>query len=76
MICDICEAMLRAKPAEDYEQLKQIVDGVIRTKMKEGMLDECALTIKDLSLIKDTICEVVPYTMHKRIDYDKAKEKR
>lgn len=76
MICDICEAILRAKPTDDYEQLRQVVDGVIRTKMNEGQFDECALTIRDFARIKDTICEVVPYTMHKRIDYDKAKEKR
>lgn len=76
MICDICEAALRAKPPENYEQLEQMVGNVIRTKMKEGQLDDCALTIRDFVKIKETICEVMPFVMHKRIDYDKAKEKR
>ena len=32
--------------------------------------------MKDLHTIKDTICRIVPFTMHKRIDYAKAKERR
>ena len=76
MICDMCEAIVRAKPPADAEGLKAIVDNVINSKMKEGQFDECMLTVKDFAIIKETICEVAMATMHKRIDYDKAKERR
>ena len=44
--------------------------------MKEGQFDEFMLTVKDFAIIKQTICEVAMASMHKRIDYDKAKERR
>ena len=76
MICDICEAMFRAKPPEDMQSLEKAVDGVIRSRLNEGQLDDCGLTMHDLKLIKQTICRAIPASMHKRIDYDKAKERR
>ena len=76
MICDICEAMFRAKPPEDMQALEKAVDGVIKSRLTEGQLDDCGLTMKDLNLIKQTICRAIPASMHKRIDYDKAKERR
>ena len=76
MICDICEAMFRAKPPEDMQTLEKSVDGVIKSRLTEGQLDDCGLTMHDLKLIKQTICRAIPASMHKRIDYDKAKERR
>ena len=76
MICDICEAMFRAKPPEDMQSLEKAVDGVIKSRLNEGQLDDCRLTMHDLKLIKQTICRAIPASMHKRIDYDKAKERR
>lgn len=76
MICDICEAMFRAKPPEDMQSLEKSVDGVIKSRLTEGLLDDCGLTMHDLKLIKQTICRAIPASMHKRIDYDKAKERR
>lgn len=76
MLCDIFEAMFRAKPPTDYEEMEEKVDKVINDKILEGQLNDCRLTMKDLHTIKDTICRILPFTMHKRIDYAKAKERR
>lgn len=76
MICDICEAMFRAKPPEDMQSLEKAVDGVIKSRINEGQMDDCGLTMHDLKMIKQTICRAIPASMHKRIDYDKAKERR
>lgn len=76
MICDMCEAILRAKPTDNYEQMRAVVDNVINSKLKEGQFDDCTLTVRDFAIIRDTICDVIPSTLHKRIDYDKAKERR
>ena len=76
MICDMCEAIMRAKPPADFDGMRTIVDNVINGKLKDGQFDECMLTVKDFTIIKDTISEVAMATMHKRIDYDKAKERR
>ncbi len=76
MICDICEAMTRAKAPQTVEELEDIVGGVIRDKLTDGQFDDCELTIKDLHAIKMTICDVIPAILHKRIDYNRAKERR
>lgn len=76
MICDMCEAIVRAKPPTDEDELRGIIDSIINSKLKDGQLDDCTLTVKDFTIIKDTICEVTMAIMHKRIDYAKAKERR
>lgn len=76
MICDMCEAITRAKPPADEEGMRAIVENVINSKLKDGQFDDCTMSVKDFAIIKDTICEVAMATMHKRIDYDKAKERR
>ena len=76
MICDMCEAIVRAKPPADEEGMRAIVDNVIGSKLKDGQFSDCEMTVKDFDIIKDTICEVSLAIMHKRIDYDKAKERR
>ena len=76
MICDMCEAILRAKPTDDYDQMRAVVENVINSKLQEGQFDDCNMTVKDFAKVKDTICDVIPSTLHKRVDYDKAKERR
>lgn len=76
MLCDICEALTRAKVPESVAELEQKVADVIKEKMFDGQFDNCELSIKDLAKIKTTICEIVPAILHKRIDYSKAKENR
>ena len=76
MICDMCEAIVRAKPPADEDGMRAVIDNVIGSKLKDGQFSNCDMTVKDFDIIKETICEVSMATMHKRIDYDKAKERR
>ena len=52
------------------------MDNVHNANILEVHLYDCRLTMKDLHTIKDPICLLLPFTMHKRIDYAKAKERR
>lgn len=76
MLCDICEAITRAKAPDSVQEIEDKVGGVIKEKLLDGQFDNCDLTIKDLNKIKTTICKIVPAILHKRIDYSKAKENR
>lgn len=76
MICDMCEAILRAKPTDDYDQMRAVVSNVISSKLNEGQFNDSNMTVKDFAIITDTICDVIPSVLHKRVDYDKAKERR
>lgn len=76
MICDSIEAISRAKTFTDAEDLERTVGGVIKDRLLDGQFDNCDITMLDLRLIKETICQVLPANMHSRIDYNKAKENR
>lgn len=76
MICDVCEAMTRAKPPESMQELENAVEKVIKDRVMDGQFSECDISLKELDLVKQTICEVIPSILHKRIDYNKAKEIR
>lgn len=76
MICDSIEAISRAKTFTDAEDLEKTVGGVIKDRLLDGQFDNCDITMLDLRLIKETVCQVLPANMHSRIDYNKAKENR
>ena len=76
MICDMCEATIRAKKPQSKEELEGIVYQIIQGRILDGQLSDCDISMKDLAKIKTSVCEAIPSLMHERIDYDKAKERR
>ncbi len=76
MICDMCEATIRAKKPQSKEELEGIVYQIIQGRILDGQLSDCDISMKDLAKIKTSVCEAIPSLLHERIDYDKAKERR
>ena len=76
MICDMCEATIRAKKPQTQEELDGIVYQIIQGRILDGQLSNCEISMMDLAKIKTSICEAIPSIMHERIDYNKAKERR
>ncbi|MCR4874225.1 MAG: HDIG domain-containing protein [Clostridia bacterium] len=76
MICDMCEATIRAKKPQTKEELEGIVYNIIQGRILDGQLSDCDISMKDLAKIKTSVCEAIPSIFHDRIDYDKAKERR
>ena len=55
--------------------MKELVAEVVEGKFKDGQLDECALTIKDLRLISDSFIKTLAGMFHARVEYQvQAKE--
>ncbi len=52
--------------------LQQLVVQVIDDLVKRGQLDECALTLRDIDLIKRTFVQVLDGIYHPRIEYPTA----
>jgi len=69
MIADAVEAASRTlvepTPAKIRAMVRQIVDDCLR----DGQFDECDLTMRDLSIIVDTLERTVTTVFHHRIDY-------
>lgn len=76
MLCDVSEAITRSANPENQEELENIVFKVIQDRVLDGQFTDCDISLQDLHKIGETICKVIPAMLHKRIDYNKAKERR
>jgi len=73
MIADIVEATSRTKGAMSSEEIKKLVDNLIKDKISLGQFDECDITMNDLNIIKKTIVNVLPGIYHGRLSYPENK---
>ncbi|MBU4443490.1 HDIG domain-containing protein [bacterium] len=55
MICESIEAASRSLEKPTVGNIEKIIDQIIEKRLKEGQLDECPLTLADLSKIKGDI---------------------
>ena len=69
MLADGVEAAARATQDHSPEVLERIVDQIIMQRLAEGQLDECDLTLRDLTRIKQVFCTLLNAMYHPRIEY-------
>lgn len=68
-ICDACEAAVRSLEDPTNEKIEAIVENIVRNKLLEGQLDETPLTLEEIDIIKNTVCEALKGIFHSRIQY-------
>jgi len=71
MLADSIEAAARSLDEPTPVRLQNIVKNIIQRKFMDGQLDECNLTLKELTLIEDAFIRVLLGIYHQRIDYPK-----
>jgi hypothetical protein len=69
MLADAIEASARALDDPLPQKLEAMIDELIRKRFEEGELDECPLTLKDLTRIKAAFLGVLIGIHHSRIKY-------
>ncbi|MBI5205041.1 MAG: HDIG domain-containing protein, partial [Nitrospirae bacterium] len=69
MMADAVEAASRVLNDPTPARIAALVDRIINHIFLEGQLDECELTLKDISEIKNHFSYILTGIMHKRIDY-------
>ncbi|HSM93168.1 MAG TPA: HDIG domain-containing protein [Anaeromyxobacteraceae bacterium] len=69
MIADSCEASARAMEAPTAEDFGGLVSRRVNEIFSEGQLDECELTLKDLSVIASAMVRALEAVYHTRPDY-------
>ena len=80
MICESVEAAVRSLKNPTLNKIESMADKIIEKKMKEGQLDECPLTMRDLNKIKGEVngrygmMPVLRGIYHLRIEYPDQKE--
>ncbi|MFN7729383.1 MAG: HD family phosphohydrolase [Bdellovibrio sp.] len=72
MLADSIEAASRSLDEPTPVRLQNIVRNIVQRKFMEGQLDECSLTLKDLSKVEAAFTRILLGIYHQRIDYPKA----
>jgi cyclic-di-AMP phosphodiesterase PgpH len=69
MLADSIEAASRSLDEPTPMRLQNIVKNIIQRKFMDAQLDECNLTLKDLSIIEEAFTRILLGIYHQRIDY-------
>lgn len=69
MLADSVEAAVRSLQDRGPGRVKGMVKSVIDLKLKDGQLDECELTLRDLNRITDSFLRVLMGMAHPRVPY-------
>lgn len=69
MMADAVEAATRSLSDPTPARIEAMVEKIINNIFLDGQIDECELTLRDLSVIKDSFTHVLLSIFHKRIQY-------
>jgi len=69
MLADPCEAAARARRPSTPEELGDLIDEIVSGRTDDGQLDECELTIHDLSIAREAFHSVLKGMYHPRVSY-------
>jgi putative nucleotidyltransferase with HDIG domain len=72
MLADSVEAASRTLADASPARVQQLVQRIINNYFRDGQLDECSLTLRDLHAIARTFIETLSAIRHDRIDYPEA----
>ncbi len=73
MLADTVEASTKAIEDPTPKKLEDKIDEIIKKRFIEGELDDCNLTLKDLTSIKKSFLKILIGIYHQRIKYPEEK---
>lgn len=76
MIADSVEAASRTLPDYDGQSISALVDKIVESKVSDGQLQESDLSIRDISLVKESLKRSLMQIYHNRIAYPRAEAKQ
>jgi len=69
MLADGCEAVVRARRPSTPEEMAQVVGEVFDRTLRNGQLDECPITLQELSIVRASFISTLKGVFHPRIRY-------
>ncbi len=69
MLADTVEAATRSMDDHSPEGIRNTIDSLIRSRLSNGDLDECPLTLKEIGTINNVFMRVLTGIYHQRIQY-------
>jgi len=69
MLADSCEAAARSLARPDPENISAIVFKIVDAIVSDGQLDDCDLTLREITTIREAMISALTAIYHARIDY-------
>ena len=73
MLADGTEAWARADRPQSEEELRSLVHKMFESVQKSGQLNNTRLTLRDLSIIRESFVSTLRGTLHPRVKYPKER---
>jgi cyclic-di-AMP phosphodiesterase PgpH len=69
MLADGIESATRVLQDPTPERIRTTIDAIVDARVREGQLDQCPLTLRDLERVKDAFGRILVGMYHRRIEY-------
>ena len=69
MLADSAESAARAMKEPTPKRISRLIEGIFAAKIERNQLDQAALTLRDLTLLKRRFARILGGIHHRRIDY-------
>jgi putative nucleotidyltransferase with HDIG domain len=69
MLADGCEARARSERPKSEADINRLVKSVMEDRQATGQLDDTGLTVRDLSLIRESFVSTLKGVFHPRLEY-------
>ena len=69
MLADGAEASVRSLEDRNEENIRAIIKKIIDTVVADGQFDECNLTMRELTLVRESLVSTLQNVYHQRISY-------
>ena len=73
-LADAIESASRSLKKPSPIKIRGLVDDIVKSRWSDGQLDDCALTLRDLTKIRESFASTLRSMMHSRISYTKSEE--
>ena len=73
-LADAVESASRTLVKPTPQKIEVMIEDIVRARLKDGQLDESALTMRDLHAIRESFAKTLRTSLHRRIPYPEAKE--
>lgn len=74
-LADTVESASRSLHKPSPAKIRSLVEDLVRQKIQDGQLDDCPLTLKELTIVKESFSSTLRSMLHSRIDYPKEDER-
>jgi hypothetical protein len=74
MLADAAEATVRSLDEQSPKRIRAVLARILEMRAADGQLDECGLTVRDLSRIREAFTHVLTGVFHGRVKYQWQKD--